>query len=64
MTATERPLSVRSAVSTLRQGLEELEAALPAVAPGRARLLNYWRDHLRADLKTLELLAMAEDDGR
>ena len=62
MIDTQRPLSVRSAVATIRQGVEDLEAVMPSVGPGRAYLLNYWLGHLRGDLKTLELLAQSADN--
>lgn len=53
-------MSVRSAVDMVRQGVDDLEEALKAVGPGRVSLLTYWLEHLRSDLKTLELLAQSE----
>lgn len=60
MTCPEIALSVRSAVGEIKHGVEDLEIAMRSVGHGRAYLINYWLEHLRGDLKTLELLAQHE----
>lgn len=61
MTATQRPLSVRSAVDSLKVAVAALDEASRVCSPGRARLVQYWIAHLESDVKTLELLALAEE---